>query len=83
MTHDLDAAARADRVLVVDGGAVVHDGAPGPALAAYRALMATPLPGEVPPGAPASGASAPGEVVTPARGRQSGVTTSSAEDDLA
>src|SRR6478609_1538729 len=40
VTHDLDAAARADRVLVVDGGRVVHDGAPGPALDAYRALMA-------------------------------------------
>jgi biotin transport system ATP-binding protein len=42
VTHDLDAAARADRVLVVDGGRVVHDGAPDAALAAYRALMAAP-----------------------------------------
>lgn len=40
VTHDLDAAARADRVLVVDGGQVVHDGLPGPALVAYRTLMA-------------------------------------------
>ncbi|TKR24777.1 energy-coupling factor ABC transporter ATP-binding protein [Cellulomonas hominis] len=40
VTHDLDAAARADRVLVVDGGRVVHDGRPGPALDAYRSLMA-------------------------------------------
>lgn len=39
VTHDLDAAARAERVLVVDGGAVVHDGPPGPALDAYRGLM--------------------------------------------
>ncbi|CAN5315894.1 energy-coupling factor ABC transporter ATP-binding protein [soil metagenome] len=40
VTHDLDAAARADRVLVVDSGAVVFDGDPGPAVDAYRALMA-------------------------------------------
>lgn len=39
VTHDLEAAARADRVLVVDQGQVVHDGPPDPALAAYRALM--------------------------------------------
>lgn len=40
VTHDLDAAAGADRVLVVDRGAVVHDGAPEAALDAYRGLMA-------------------------------------------
>lgn len=39
VTHDLDAAARADRVLVVDEGRVVADGDPASALAAYRALM--------------------------------------------
>ncbi|MDM7856468.1 energy-coupling factor ABC transporter ATP-binding protein [Cellulomonas alba] len=39
VTHDLEAAARADRVLVVDGGRVVADGDPASALAAYRALM--------------------------------------------
>jgi len=39
VTHDLDAAARADRVLVVDEGQVVADGEPAAALAAYRALM--------------------------------------------
>lgn len=39
VTHDLEAAARADRVLVVDDGQVVADGAPAPALAHYRDLM--------------------------------------------
>ncbi|WP_456846683.1 ATP-binding cassette domain-containing protein, partial [Cellulomonas sp. P5_C6] len=39
VTHDLDAALRADRVIVVDEGAVVVDGEAGPAVAAYRALM--------------------------------------------
>ncbi|MBD7916693.1 ABC transporter ATP-binding protein [Cellulomonas sp. Sa3CUA2] len=39
VTHDLEAAARADRVIVVDGGLVVADDEPGPALARYRALM--------------------------------------------
>ena len=40
VTHDLDAAARADRVLVVDGGRVVFDGAAPDGVAHYRALMA-------------------------------------------
>ncbi|WP_019137358.1 energy-coupling factor ABC transporter ATP-binding protein [Cellulomonas massiliensis] len=40
VTHDLEAAARAERVLVVDEGAVVFDGAPADALAHYRTLMA-------------------------------------------
>jgi biotin transport system ATP-binding protein len=39
VTHDLDAAARADRVLVVDEGRVVHDSPPETALPAYRTLM--------------------------------------------
>ncbi|MBX9244478.1 ABC transporter ATP-binding protein [Actinotalea ferrariae] len=39
VTHDLDAARRADRVLVVDGGAVVADGAPDEAVDHYVALM--------------------------------------------
>ncbi|ROS30396.1 energy-coupling factor ABC transporter ATP-binding protein [Cellulomonas sp. PhB150] len=39
VTHDLEAAARADRVLVVDDGRVVHDGEPAEAVAHYRALM--------------------------------------------
>jgi len=39
VTHDLDAALRADRVLVVDDGRVVHDGEPAAAVAAYRTLM--------------------------------------------
>ncbi|MCQ2000818.1 energy-coupling factor ABC transporter ATP-binding protein [Arthrobacter zhaoxinii] len=37
-THDLDFAADADRVLVMDGGAVVFDGGPREGIAAYRAL---------------------------------------------
>lgn len=41
-THDLDLALDADRVLVIDGGRVVHDGAPVPAVAAYRALVGVP-----------------------------------------
>lgn len=40
VTHDLDAAARADRVLVVDGGRVVADGAAAAAVDSYRARMA-------------------------------------------
>jgi biotin transport system ATP-binding protein len=40
VTHDLDAAARADRVLVVDGGRIVADGAAPGAVASYRARMA-------------------------------------------
>ena len=41
-THDLDLAASADRVLVVDDGRVVADDVPGPALRRYRDLMAGP-----------------------------------------
>ncbi|MDM7989256.1 ABC transporter ATP-binding protein [Arthrobacter sp. zg-Y877] len=37
-THDLDFAADADRVLVMDQGRVVFDGGPEEALTAYRAL---------------------------------------------
>lgn len=40
VTHDLDAARRADRVLVVDGGRVVADDTPDAAVDAYVALMA-------------------------------------------
>ena len=39
-THDLGMAARADRVIVIDGGAVVADGEPAAAIAAYQELMA-------------------------------------------
>jgi biotin transport system ATP-binding protein len=39
VTHDLEAAARADRTLVVDGGAVVYDGSPAAAVAHYREMM--------------------------------------------
>jgi biotin transport system ATP-binding protein len=40
VTHQLDLLDGFDRVLVVDDGRVVEDAAPGPAVAAYRALMA-------------------------------------------
>ncbi|QTE30733.1 energy-coupling factor ABC transporter ATP-binding protein [Pengzhenrongella sicca] len=40
VTHDLEAAGRADRVLVVDGGRVVVDGAGPAAVEAYRSRMA-------------------------------------------
>lgn len=40
-THDLDFAADAQRVLVVDGGRIVCDGPPGEAIAAYRQLAAS------------------------------------------
>jgi len=56
VTHDLEAAARAERVLVVDRGRVVADGAPADAIGAYRELMAGPPP-ELGPG-PASGGDA-------------------------
>ena len=39
-THDLEVAADAERVLVVDGGRIVADGAPAEALAAYEAVLA-------------------------------------------
>ena len=39
VTHDLDLLEGFDRVLVVDGGRVVEDAPPGPAVATYRALM--------------------------------------------
>jgi len=38
VTHHLDLLDAFDRVLVVDGGRVVEDAPPGPAVAAYRAL---------------------------------------------
>ncbi|MFF2677400.1 energy-coupling factor ABC transporter ATP-binding protein [Arthrobacter koreensis] len=37
-THDLEFAADADRVLVVDAGRIVQDGTPGECIAAYRQL---------------------------------------------
>jgi len=40
VTHDLDLAARAERVLVVDRARVVFDGDPHAAVEHYRALMA-------------------------------------------
>ncbi|GAA3823059.1 energy-coupling factor ABC transporter ATP-binding protein [Cellulomonas soli] len=44
VTHDLEAAARADRLLVVDDGTIVHDGDPADGLARYRTLMSTDSP---------------------------------------
>ena len=38
-THDLEFAADADRVLVMDNGRIVFDGAPHEAIAAYRSLV--------------------------------------------
>lgn len=38
-THDLDVAADAERVLVIDDGRLVHDGPPREAIAVYRELM--------------------------------------------
>jgi biotin transport system ATP-binding protein len=40
VTHDLDAASRADRVIVMESGSVAFDGKPRAAVAAYRRLMA-------------------------------------------
>ncbi|MFT4295974.1 MAG: energy-coupling factor ABC transporter ATP-binding protein [Micropruina sp.] len=39
-THDLELAARAERVLLVDGGRLVADGAPAAVIGRYRELMA-------------------------------------------
>jgi len=39
VTHDLEAALRADRVLVIEGGEVAFDGDPFAAVEFYRALM--------------------------------------------
>lgn len=45
VTHDLDAAARADRVLVVDHARVVFDGDPAAAVDHYVDLMTNPVDG--------------------------------------
>jgi biotin transport system ATP-binding protein len=44
VTHDLDAAAQADRVLVVEQGAIAFDGEPSAAVQYYRDLMAVGRP---------------------------------------
>lgn len=38
-THDMDVAADADRVIVIEGGRVIADDAPGPAIERYVRLM--------------------------------------------
>jgi biotin transport system ATP-binding protein len=38
-THDLDLAAEADRVLVIEAGTVIADGEPADAIAAYLRLV--------------------------------------------
>lgn len=43
-THDLDFAARAERVLVVDDGQIVHDGTPREAIEHYRQLALSTQP---------------------------------------
>lgn len=42
VTHDLDLLDEYDRVLVFDEGSLIIDDKPAPAVAAYRALMASP-----------------------------------------
>lgn len=49
ITHDLEAAARTDRVLVVNDAHVAHDGPPTPTLSTYRTLMSPPTPHPVAP----------------------------------
>jgi biotin transport system ATP-binding protein len=51
-THDLELVQDMDRVLVVDEGRIVFDGAPSAAVAHYRQLSAASLP-PLPPAAPA------------------------------
>ena len=61
VTHDLELAERMERVLVIDQGAVVHDGAGPGAVTFYRDLVAsgTPRPGAAVPEAAPRGAAVP------------------------
>jgi biotin transport system ATP-binding protein len=58
-THDLELAQDMDRILVVDSGRIVFDGAVGGAVAHYRQLCAASLPAALPRAVPSIGKTRP------------------------